>query len=181
MVWDNMRQSSITFNKSKVTMDADYKVSWIDGTSLSYMRSYNMNAVTISLSRMKPLGKYGTVGVGINYSQLFGKDEYAEVMPEMYSFGWNALYTNSFQITKQINYAPAIIATQAPLNVVSPTSPKELDYSTISKDFMGILSNSFTVQLTRRFSFNVGWTMIYSTNEYIPIMNSFMIGSKIPF
>ena len=47
-------------------------------------------------------------------------------------------------------------------------------------DGMGIIANSFTVQLTQRFSFNIGWTAIKSTNPQIPLINSFMIGSKIP-
>jgi hypothetical protein len=55
-----------------------------------------------------------------------------------------------------------------------------LAFGSVSKDFIGILANSFTVQLTKSFSFNVGWTMIYSSNEFVPIMHSFMIGSKIP-
>ena len=33
-----------------------------------------MNSTTLSLSRMKPLGKWGTVGVGVNYTYMFGKD-----------------------------------------------------------------------------------------------------------
>ena len=47
-------------------------------------------------------------------------------------------------------------------------------------DGMVIIANSFTVQLTQRFSFNVGYTAIKSTNVQIPLINSFMIGSKIP-
>ena len=50
-----------------------------------------------------------------------------------------------------------------------------------SKDVIGILANSFTIQLTKSFSFNAGWTIIYSSNEFVPIMNSFMIGAKLPF
>jgi len=50
-----------------------------------------------------------------------------------------------------------------------------------AKDFIGILANSFTIQLTPRFSFNAGWTIIYSSNEFVPLMNSFMIGAKLPF
>jgi hypothetical protein len=55
-----------------------------------------------------------------------------------------------------------------------------LAFGAVSKDFIGILANSFMVRLTKSFSFNLGWTIIYSSNEFVPIMNSFMIGSKIP-
>jgi len=178
MVWGNLSQASLSLNRSKVTLNDSYEAKWVDATSVSYMRSYRMNAVAVSLSRMKPMGKWGTAGIGINYSTLFGKDTFGESMSDIYSLGWNVLYTNSFQLSDRINYAPAIIGMQNPMSF---TNQIDDAFSTISKDFMGILSNSFTVQLTRRFSFNVGWTLIYSTNEYIPIMNSIMIGSKIPF
>ena len=56
-----------------------------------------------------------------------------------------------------------------------------LIYATTSKDIIGITLNSFTIQLTKSFSFNVGWTIIYSSNEFVPIMNSFMIGQSYPF
>jgi hypothetical protein len=146
------------------------------------MRNYKMNALSVSLSRMKPMGRWGTVGVGINYAGLFGKDNFGEKMPKMYSLGWNVLYTNMVKISDRILYTPAIIGAQNPLSYTQRL-PEVVNnpFSTVSKDFIGILSNSFTIQLTRRFSFNVGWTMIYSTNEFVPIMNAFMIGSKLPF
>jgi hypothetical protein len=46
---------------------------------------------------------------------------------------------------------------------------------------MFILANSWTYRLTKRFTFNFGYTAIKSTNPIIPLINSFMIGSKIPF
>jgi len=46
---------------------------------------------------------------------------------------------------------------------------------------MGILANSFTLRLTRRFTVNAGWTLIKGTDKNMPLMNSFMIGSKLPF
>lgn len=182
MVWDNLKQVGLSLNRSKVTLNDNYEAKWVDATSVSYMRNYKMNAVSVSLSRMKPVGRWGTVGVGINYAHLFGKDTFGEKMPKMYSLGWNVLYTNAFQISDRILYTPAIIGAQNPLSYTQQL-PEVVDnpFSTVSRDFIGILSNAFTVQLTRRFSFNVGWTMIYSTNEFVPIMNAFMIGSKLPF
>jgi hypothetical protein len=182
MVWDNLKQVGLSLNRAKVTLNDNYEAKWVDATSISYMRNYKMNALSVSLSRMKPIGRWGTVGVGINYAGLFGKDNFGEKMPKMYSLGWNVLYTNMVKISDRILYTPAIIGAQNPLSYTQRL-PEVVNnpFSTVSKDFIGILSNSFTIQLTRRFSFNVGWTMIYSTNEFVPIMNAFMIGSKLPF
>ena len=180
MVWDNLRQASLSLSKSKVSMNESYEVTWIDSYSASYMRSYNMNATTFSMSRMRPMGKWGTVGVGINYSYMFGKDTYGEKMADIYSLGYNFLYTNSFKIGDRITYSPAIIGAQNPISYMQQLNNMESVTNT-STDFLGILSNSFTIQLTRRFSFNTGWTLIYSSNEFVPLMNSFMIGAKLPF
>ena len=92
MVWDNLKQAGLSLNRSKVSFNDNYQVSWVDGLSLSYMRNYKMNALSGSLSRMKPLGKWGTVGLGINYSYMFGKDSFGESMPNMASLGYNILY-----------------------------------------------------------------------------------------
>ena len=40
---------------------------------------------------MKPLGKWGTVGVGINYSYLFGKDQLGNKMHKDESLGYNLI------------------------------------------------------------------------------------------
>lgn len=179
MIWDNLKQFGLSFSTSVVSMTEDYKVSWVDGVNISYMRNYTMNAVSFGANRMKPMGKYGTIGIGINYAYMFGNDALGDKMPDMYSLGYNFLYTNSFQVSPRINYAPALIVAQNPLTVQQGTEWKTSAIT--NSDVMGILSNSFTVQFTKRFSLNLGWTVITSTNKFVPIMNSFMVGSKIPF
>ena len=65
MVYDNLKQANISLNTSGVTMNDNYEVTWVDGVSVSYMRNYKMNAFSASASRMKPLGRWGNVGVEI--------------------------------------------------------------------------------------------------------------------
>lgn len=180
MVWDNLKQVGLGLGTSKVSLDKNYQVSWVDGINLSYMRNYKMNAISGALTRMKPLGKWGTVGAGINYSYMFGKDQFGTKFPNMASLGYSLLYTNSVRINNRIMYSPAIIGAQNPITYMQELDDIE-SLTTTSKDFIGILANSFTVQLTQKFSFNIAWTVIYSSNEYVPIMNSFMIGAKLPF
>lgn len=103
---------------------------------------------------------------------------------------YNVLATKSFQIGSRITYSPALIWTQTPFMSVEDgvgtgwENPFGIRLDNALKgneiDGMAILANSFTVQLTRRFSFNVGWTIIKSTNPIVPMINSFMIGSKLP-
>ena len=178
MIWDNLRQVGINMNRSRIKLTEDYEVKGIRGISLSYMRNYRMNGISLGTSVMKPVGDLGVVGIGANYSYIFGKDAFKSPLPQSHSVSMSALISNSFLIRPKITYSPAIILLYNPLSVNNPFTDTE--FST-GRDVMGVLSNSFTVQLTRRFSFNAGWTLIYSTNEIVPLMNAFMIGSKLPF
>ena len=174
MIYDNLKQWGISTNTSKVTITSDFKVAWIDGFSLSYMRNFGANSMSFSASRMKPLGKYGTIGIGMNGSNMWMKDMDG-IKSNIMSYSYNILYTNSFKINERLNYAPALIFAQSPISYLNKQK-----YSLTSKDQIYILANSYTVNLTKVFSLNLNWTIIYSTNEFVPIMNSFMIGSKIP-
>jgi hypothetical protein len=174
MLYDNLQQWGLSSNTSKVTITSDYKVSWIDGLSLSYMRNFKSNSIAMSASRMKPMGKAGTVGVGFNGSNMWMKD-IDGIKSNIMSFSYNVLYTNSFKVNNRINYAPALIFAQSPISYLNNKK-----YGLTSRDQIYILANSYTVKITNKFSVNVNWTIIASTNEFMPIMNSFMIGSKIP-
>ena len=92
----------------------------------------------------------------------------------------NCWYANMVNINKRITYSPALIAAQNPYSYTEKTD-RFSEFGTVNNDFIGILANSFTIQLTKSFSFNAGWTIIYSSNEFVPLMNSFMIGAKLPF
>ena len=107
---------------------------------------------------------------------------------------YNILATKSFKITPAITYSPALIWTQTPFTSIEGGVGLEKTYykdNPFGIKFenalrgqrvhgMGIIANSFMIQLTPRFGFNVGWTAIKSTDNQIPLINSFMIGSKIP-
>ena len=90
----------------------------------------------------------------------------------------------------RLTYSPAFIVSQTPISFTINDTNALIDYkqegdillpSTVSKDAMFILSNSFTYRLTKRFTFNFGYTAIKSTNPLLPLISSFMIGSKLPF
>jgi hypothetical protein len=121
------------------------------------------------MSLIEPLGgTKGTLGVGVNSSAIFG-----ELIPVgTYTIGWNALYTNSYKIKSRITYSPAVIVTNTPINAVNQRQ-------SFNGDVMFILSNGFTIQLTKRFIVNFNYTGIKSTNGALPLLNSFIIGSKI--
>ena len=172
MVFDNLRQATLGLNRSKVFMDDSYNVEWVESTGINYANNFGTQAVSGNFMRLKPMGKKGTFGFGVNYTLMFG----GLIEKPMGNVGYNLLYTNSYELNqKRITYAPAIIVSQTPLSFTLDGS------STTTSDTMFILANSWTYRLTKRFTFNFGYTAIKSTNPIIPLINSFMIGSKIPF
>jgi hypothetical protein len=136
---------------------------------------------------MKPFKNGLTVGVGVSAGTTF----VSYPIKENFMLSYNVLATKSFQLGSRITYSPALIWTQTPFMSNAGgvdtgwENPFGIKLENALKgnriDGMGILANSFTVQLTNRFSFNIGWTAIKSTNSQIPLINSFMIGSKLPF
>ena len=158
--------------------------SHITSASVGYMNNFGNGAVMANMMKIKPT-KYGTFGAGLNMGNMFGKNTY-----QMTMIGYNVLYTNQVMLNPRINYAPAFIWTQTPFvtrvewerndwNQNRLSAPNQMKGQRIHG--MMILANSFTVQLTRRFSFNVGATFIKSTDPNIPLLKSFMIGAKLPF
>jgi hypothetical protein len=160
------------------------KLSHITSASVGYMNNFGNGAVMANMMKIKPT-KYGTFGAGLNMGNMFGENTY-----QMTMIGYNVLYTNQVMLNPRINYAPAFIWTQTPF--VTRVEWERNDWNqnrlTATNQMRGqrihgmiILANSFTIQLTRRFSFNAGATFIKSTDPNIPLIKSFMIGAKLPF
>ena len=190
MVYDNLQQITFMGARSKVNMTEDYKVKNIKATSIGYSNNYGYSTLMLSQSLMKPFENGLTVGAGLSIGSTF----VSYPIKENFMVSYNVLATKSFQIGTRITYSPAIIWTQTPFMSneggvgLEKTYYKEHPFGVKLENAlrgsrihgMGIIANSFTVQVTNRFSFNVGWTAIKSTDINIPLINSFMIGSKIP-
>jgi type II secretory pathway pseudopilin PulG len=187
MVFDNLKQATLGLNKSKIYMDESYNVDWIESLGVNYGNNFGTQSIGANFMRLKPMGKYGTAGVGVNYTYMFD----GLIEKPMGSMGYNLLYTNSIIMNEgRLTYSPAFIVSQTPISFTVDSESEIKQYqvegeillpSTVSKDAMFILANSFTYRLTKRFTFNFGYTAIKSTNPLIPLISSFMIGSKLPF
>ena len=187
MVFDNLKQATLALNKSKIYMDETYNVDWIESLGVSYGNNFGTQSIAGNFMRLKPMGKKGTAGFGVNYTYMFG----GLIEKPMASMGYNLLYTNSITMNQgRLVYSPAFIVSQTPIsfNINDDSEIKQYQEegdillpSTVSKDAMFILANSFTYRITRRFTVNFGYTAIKSTNPLLPLISSFMIGSKLPF
>lgn len=171
MVWDNLKQIVLGGSITKMHMNDDYTLDYVDSYALNYSRMYKSNSVTISNSTIKPT-QYGTFGFGINGTVMWSSDMKGVTI----SYGWNALYTHSIKINERWIYTPAVIMAKNPGSYMS----NEKAFYT-NKDEIGILSNGFDLQISRRFRINLNYTLIASTNPTFPFMHNFMVGSKLQF
>jgi len=160
-------------------------VSHISASTIGYSNNFGYSTILLSQSYMKPFKNGLVIGGGVSWSTTFVSTPVEDNM----MISYNLLATKPFQLGSRITYSPAVIWTQTPY-MGKPTWPtklmpwgldfnNELNGQRISG--MAILANSFTIQLTRRFSFNAGWTIVKSTDSNFPMINSFMIGAKLPF
>jgi len=189
MIWDNLKQVSFMGARTKIAFTDDYQVKIIKATAVGYSNNYSISTLMVSQSFMKPFKNGMTVGIGISAGTTF------ESFPikENFMVSYNVLATKSFKLNDRITYSPALIFTQTPF--MSGRDGIEIDFNngkpfgiSVKNEmegsrihFMGIMANSFTVQLTKRFSFNAGWTIIKGSDPNLPMMHSFMFGSKLPF
>ena len=171
MVWDNLKQIVLGGSITKMHMNDDYTLDYVDSYALNYSRMYKSNSVTISNSTIKPT-QYGTFGFGVNGTVMWSSDMTGVII----SYGWNALYTHSIKINERWIYTPAVIMAKNPGSYMS----NEKAFYT-NKDEIGILSNGFDLQISRRFRINLNYTLIASTNPTFPFMHNFMVGSKLQF
>jgi hypothetical protein len=170
MIWDNLRQFSIGGNMTKMFLSNTFELDFIESYSLNYTYSFGVSSVSAGYSTIKTFDKWGTFGGGINYSIIFGRGFDGTIT----TFAYNFLYTKSFKVNRQLTYTPAIVYTTSPIGYLSSVSS-----TYISKDKMFVISNGIDYQISRRFKFNINWTPILNTNRDIPMINMFMVGSKI--
>jgi hypothetical protein len=170
MIWDNLRQFSIGGNMTKMFLSNTFELDFIESYSLNYTYSFGVSSVSVGYSTIKTFDKWGTFGGGINYSVILGKGFDGTIT----TFAYNFLYTKSFKVNSQLTYTPAIVYTTSPIGYLS-----SVNSTYISKDKMFVISNGIDYQISRRFKFNINWTPILNTNKDIPMINMFMVGSKI--
>jgi hypothetical protein len=117
MIWSNLRQFSINGSYTKVHMEkfnvsqlihqnhSHYskgtsvttkdpleppqpKVSSITSASLGYMNNFGNGTIVASVNKLKPMGKWGTAGVGMSMVNLFGEGKYQMTMLTYFILIW---------------------------------------------------------------------------------------------
>lgn len=169
LIWDNLNQFSLGGSYSKSFFE-NKNIEFIENYNISYIYSYGVNSINIGYNKIIPKNKIGIFGYGINKSIIFGKN----INNYIININYNILYTNTIKLNRNIIYSAAFILSSSPISYYN-----KFNNNIISKDIITVLSNGFDYKITKRFKFNVNYTLIKSSNVNFPILNSFIIGSKI--
>ena len=170
MIWDNLNQYALGGSMTKMFLSDIFELDFIENYNVNYSYSYGVSSVSVGYSTIKSFPKWGTIGGGINYSITMGRG----IKGTITTFAYNFLYTRSFVVNKKLTYTPAIVYTTSPIGYLS-----SVEKTYVSKDKMVVLSNGIDYQISKKFRFNFNWTPIINTNKDIPMINMFMVGSKI--
>jgi hypothetical protein len=176
MIWSNLNQFSLSGNTSVIKFDDTYTPKSVNSYGLGYSKMFKTHSLNLSVSKMFLTSKYGILGAGIGYSSMVDNSTIDRLKGINNSVSYNGIWTKPFKINERWNYTPVVVVAGSPLSFV--TTDKNLIWN---KHIMFVSSNSFDFQLSRRFRANFNYTLIKGTDKNLPMLNSFVIGSKISY
>lgn len=182
MIWSNLKQFAFNARYTKMGFK-DGKLKYINNFSYTWAYSYGTKMGVLGFAHIRPLDKWGVAGVNISQITIglpHQKGFYAETgLPAMttqhaFLFSVTAFYTKPVSLNKRWNISPELYVTCNPYMFLNREHISIRDYT------LNMMSGvSGDLALTKRFKLNVATRASFSTNNQIPILLNFLIGSKI--
>lgn len=176
LVWSNLSQFNLSANTSVIKFDDTYQPKSVNSYGVGYSKMFKTHSLNLSVSKMFLNSKYGIFGGGMGYSSMIDNSQIDKIKGISNSLSYNGIWTKPFRINERWNYTPVIVIAGSPLYY--STTEKELIWN---KHIMFVSSNSFDFQISNRFRANFNYTLIKGTDKNLPMLNSFVIGSKISY
>jgi hypothetical protein len=205
MIWDNLKQFSLSLSKSDVYFNYDREeklflynpetnkedlyfgstygkgsIMVIQSVSANFMYIYGTKVASFGLSNVY-LGQKenfwkGFVGGYALSGTIINVDDTVMIMPSGVLFG-----TKPFP-TKRVTISPMLALAFNPVSYTFNTKEKTLKGDLAWNEHITyIVGSNFDVGLTQRFRFNIGGNIIGTTLPGIPLTWSATIGSKFQF
>ena len=140
-------------------------------TAFAYLNGNYMNL--LGYTWIKPTPKYGVFGYNLGLINLFLKNE-----KDNYDYNMSssvvAFWTKPYQYSKKLTVSPQVFTMFAPLswNTVAGTSA-------VNRHMGFLLGSSFDYKLSKRFGFSFNYKLNVSTEPGSPMLNNFLIGSRV--
>lgn len=167
MVWMNFKQFALS---GRYTNIKSGKVSVVNTYSFTSVYSYGNILAFVGYSKIIVLGKYGVTGFAVNaaLSKII-LDKSTFIAPSVTAF-----YTRPFQITRRLTISPELYVMSNPIMYSTKENVTLVDRSV---GFFG--GSGFDFQLSKKFKVNFNYKINASTKSDFPVLNFFLIGSKV--
>jgi hypothetical protein len=149
--------------------------------TLAYLDGNYMNL--IGYTNITPNLKYGTYGYNVGIVTLLVKDnEYSDLKIKEVRNTFNISFTTSvvgfwtrpFIVNRKTTLSPQIFLMNTPINWNSKTGE-----TTVNRQIGFLFGSSFDYKISKRFGLSLNYKISGSTQKNTPILNNFLIGSRL--
>jgi len=182
LIWRSLKQ--FAFGGGYTKMD-------FSGGKLNSIHSYSVTTAYLEGNFMamggytyiKPHPKFGTYGYNLGVISLFLKDEKiinpkSQEKKTIYNTSLTTsavvFWTKPYQYNTKITISPQMFLMNSPLLWNSKTG-----VTTVDRNFGFLLGSSFDYRISKRFGFSFNYKLSGSTLKGAPILNNFLIGSRV--
>jgi len=145
------------------------KVFGVTSTSVTFVTDWDNKFIFYGWSFVKPLNKGAVAGLALSGNSLILTGTQVMLSPSIIAF-----YTRPYQISRKQTISPEIYVISSP--VMFGQRDKKATYDPNVSFFTGAGTD---VRFSKRFKLNINFKVNISTNQSIPLMSVFALGSKI--
>ena len=167
MIWSNLKQFAFNARYTKMGF-RDGSLKFINNFSYTWAYSFGTKMGVLGWAYIRPLNKWGVLGSNISQITIGLPNEKALMLSA------TVFYTKPVSLNKRWNISPEMYITCNPYMFTTRERILTRDYTL---NFLSGLSADMSI--TKRFKINMSTRASFSTNNQIPILLNFLIGSKI--
>ena len=178
LVWSSLKQFALSGGYTKM----DFQLG-----KLNTIHSYSMTGVYLDGNYMsifgytyiKPNPKLGTYGYNVGLITLLLKDNVETgnsktTFNKSFSSSIVWFWTKPYPTSNKVTVTPQVFLMNSPISWDSKT--KE---TTINKQFNFLVGTSLDYKLSKRFGLSINYRLSGSTQQKSPILNNFLVGSRV--
>jgi hypothetical protein len=83
-------------------------------------------------------------------------------------------WTKPYPVDNKITLSPQVFVMNSPINWNSKTGE-----TTVNRQFGFLIGSSFDYKISKRFGFSFNYKFSASTEKGVPLLNNFLIGSRV--
>ena len=164
----DLKQAVIGGSTSDIIMK-NGKVFGVTSTSVTYVTDWDNKFIFYGWSFVKPLDKGAVAGLALSGNSLILTGTQVMLSPSIIAF-----YTRPYQVSRKQVVSPEIYVISSP--VMFGQRDKKATYDANVSFFTGAGTD---IRFSKKFKLNINFKVNISTNQSVPLMSVFALGSKI--